>query len=316
VEIYERNADVGGRFHGDLQGLENWSGKNDVMDDLRGMNIETNFNYSPHSEFYVSDGSRKQKVISSKPAFYLVKRGAEDDSLDQALKRQALKSGTEIFFNKTIPSAEADIMATGPIMNQICAVASGIVFTTTASDIIIVIFNQKVSPKGYGYLIITNGYGCLATVLFDEFVKINSCFKETKNIFLNLTNFNIENPKIMNGVGGFTVNNIFQQGNVLYVGEAAGLQDKLWGFGMRSAVRSGYLAAQSIIHNQDYEDMARKEFSKKIKASLVNRFIWEKMIIKKYEVPNKILKTPYRKLYSYYNFNILQKIIYPFLKKT
>ena len=307
---------MGWRFYGDMQGLENWSEKNDVMDDLRGMNIETNFNYSPHSEFYISDGSRKQKVISNKPAFYLVKRGVEDDSLDQALKRQALKLGTVIFFNQTIPSAEANIIAIGPIMNKIFAIASGIVFNTKASDIVICLINHKAAPKGYGYLLITNGYGCLTTVLFDEFAKVKNCFNETKNLISNVTNFNIENPKIINGVGGFSVNNIFQEGDVFYIGEAAGLQDKLWGFGMRSAIRSGYLAAQSIINHQSYKEIAQKEFGKKVKASLVNRFIWEKMILKKFEVPTEIIKTPYKKLYSFYNFNLLQKIIYPFLKKT
>jgi flavin-dependent dehydrogenase len=316
VEIYERNADVGGRFHGDFQGLENWTEKTDVIDDIKGMNIETDFNYYPQSGFYVSDGLKIQKVISGKPSFYLVKRGVQDDSLDQALKRQALNSGVTIFFNKTIPSAEADIIATGPIMDKICAVANGIVFNTKASDIIMLLFDQKAAPKGYGYLIIQNGSGCLVTVLFDEFKRANSCFKETKRLFSNLTDFNIENPRIMGGVGGFSVHNIFQKDNVLYVGEAAGLQDKLWGFGMRSAIRSGCLAAQSIIHNHNYEKLARNEFSNKLKASLVNRFIWEKRIVNKYKVTEKIIEAPSDKLYSFHNFNFMQKIIYPFLKKT
>jgi len=316
VEIYEKNNDVGGRFHGDFQGLENWTEKTDVIDDLKGMNIETDFNYYPQSEFYVSDGLKIQKVVSDKPAYYLVKRGAEDDSLDQALKKQALKSGTAIFFNQTIPSAEADIIATGPRMDKICAVASGIVFNTTASNIIMLVFDQKAAPKGYGYLIIQDGRGCMVTVLFDEFKRASSCFKETKRLFSNLTHFNIENPKIMGGVGGFSVHNVFQKDNVLYVGEAAGLQDKLWGFGMRSAIRSGYLAAQSIIHNQRYEKLARKEFSNKLKASLVNRYIWEKRIVNKYKVTEKIIEAPFDKLYSVHNFNFMQKIIYPFLKKT
>jgi flavin-dependent dehydrogenase len=316
VEIYEKNADVGGRFHGDFQGLENWSEKKDVIDDLKGMNIETEFNYYPQSEFYVSDGLKIQKVISSKPSFYLVKRGVDDDSFDQALKSQALNSGVAIVFNKTIPSAEADIIATGPLMDKICAVASGIVFNTSASDIIMLVFDQKAAPKGYGYLIIQNGSGCLVTVLFDEFKRASICFKEAKRLFSNLTDFNIENPRIMGGVGGFSVHNIFQKDNVLYVGEAAGLQDKLWGFGMRSAIRSGYLAAQSIIHNQSYEKLARKEFNKKLKASLVNRYIWEKRIVNKYEVTEKIIEAPFDKLYSFHNFNFMQKIIYPFLKKS
>lgn len=36
VDVYERNKDVGMRFGGDLQGLENWSDKEDVLEMLRG----------------------------------------------------------------------------------------------------------------------------------------------------------------------------------------------------------------------------------------------------------------------------------------
>lgn len=315
VEIYERNKDVGRRFNGDLQGLENWSEKTDVIVDLKNMNIETDFYYTSCSEFYISDGLKKQKIVFGRPIFYLIKRGAADDSLDQALKKQALKSGAVIFFNKTISVAEADIIATGPIMNKICAMANGIVFKTKAPDIIISLINQKAAPKGYGYLLIVNGYGCLATVLFGEFEKINSCFHKIEKIISNLVQFDIVNPKKFGGIGGFSVKNIFQKENRIYIGEAAGLQDKLWGFGMRSAIKSGYLAAQSIINHQNYEKIAQKEFGKKIKASLVNRFIWEKVILKNFKVPSSTIRAPLKSLYSFYNFNFLQKIMYPFIKK-
>ena len=47
VDVYEKNKDVGMRFHGDLQGLENWSEKRDVLEELKEMSIETNFDCDP-----------------------------------------------------------------------------------------------------------------------------------------------------------------------------------------------------------------------------------------------------------------------------
>ena len=43
-----------------------------------------------------------------------------------------------------------------------------------------------------------------------------------------------------------------------YVGESGGLQDFMWGFGMRMAVWSGVLAARDILGECDYETEVRK----------------------------------------------------------
>jgi flavin-dependent dehydrogenase len=43
VEVYEKKRDVGMRFHGDLEGLENWSEKKDVLEEIREMGLDLNF---------------------------------------------------------------------------------------------------------------------------------------------------------------------------------------------------------------------------------------------------------------------------------
>ena len=40
VEVYEIRNNSGCRFHGDFQGLENWSSRQDVLRDLQGKNID------------------------------------------------------------------------------------------------------------------------------------------------------------------------------------------------------------------------------------------------------------------------------------
>ena len=61
------------------------------------------------------------------------------------------------------------------------------------------------------------------------------------------------------------------------MGEYGGFQDYLFGFGMRYAFVSGYLAASSIIGGADYDDLVRGEMTNCLGASLVNRYIFEKM---------------------------------------
>ena len=64
------------------------------------------------------------------------------------------------------------------------------------------------------------------------------------------------------------------QGNHPVVGEQAGFQDALAGFGMRYALRSGLLAAQSILEETDYTRLWRRELLPLLRTGTVNRFIF------------------------------------------
>lgn len=134
VDVFEKNNEVGGRFSGDFQGLENWSEDNDSLERLKEMNVDINFHHHPFSKFTIYNGNKKLDFSCKKSAFYLVKRGSVTGSLDQGLKEQALNYGVHIHFNKTIPGSEADIIATCPHPHGKFAAARGIVFKTDAED--------------------------------------------------------------------------------------------------------------------------------------------------------------------------------------
>ena len=103
----------------------------------------------------------------------------------------------------------------------------------------------------------------------------------------------------------------FKNGASLYVGEAAGLQDFLFGFGMRYAFASGYLAAQSVIYKKDYEKIADKHFGRQITAGVINRWLWETILSKKDY--SALINFPQliENLYSIQNYNLLQQTLYP-----
>ena len=47
VVVHEARNEVGARFGGDLQGLENWTSRDDVLEDLRQLGITTGFEALP-----------------------------------------------------------------------------------------------------------------------------------------------------------------------------------------------------------------------------------------------------------------------------
>ena len=67
-----------------------------------------------------------------------------------------------------------------------------------------------------------------------------------------------------------------QNEQAIYVGESAGFQDALWGFGIRFAVLSGYLAAESIIHNKNYDQLVADQILPLLKVTLANRFLYDR----------------------------------------
>ena len=81
------------------------------------------------------------------------------------------------------------------------------------------------------------------------------------------------------GTGNMRAAPIARRGAVLYAGEAAGLQDALWGFGMRFALVSGHMAARALVEKppRDYETSLRERFAGFLRTSVVNRYIYERM---------------------------------------
>lgn len=316
VEVYEKRSDCGKRFHGDIQGLENWSDEVDVLAHLARMNVDVNFDCDPFLKLVITNGQASRISHYDKPLCYLVKRGAQPGSLDQGLKQQALDAGVVIHFNQTIPLDEADIVATGPISRELFAVDKGIVFETDLEDTGVFLVNDAAAYKGYAYLLVTKGYGCMCTVLFENFADLDANFEATRALFADMLQFEIRQPRPVAGVGSFSTRNVFQRGKSLYVGEAAGIQDLMWGFGIKTAVESGYLAAQAVLEAGPYAEAARAHFNSKQKATLVGRFLWELARPGNYAivVNEKIRSRPQGalNLSFLYNFSLLHRLLYPF----
>ncbi|MHB8232191.1 MAG: NAD(P)/FAD-dependent oxidoreductase [bacterium] len=274
--IYEISRNVGHRMNGDFQGLENWSSDKDINVLLREIGIDVNFLCVPYygGDLY-APGMAPLEIKSGKPIFYLIKRGSAANSFDKGLKEQALSLGVEIVFNGSLNSAQGKtIIGTGPERPDF--IALGITFETESKDQAVVIFNDKIAPKGYSYLITNGGCGTMATVIYEDYKNGKKYFKDMLDFFKNNKNLYVKNDKKFGGYGNFSINDSNSYNGKIYIGESAGFQDFLWGFGLRYAMVSGYLAAKSIISGTDYDFLWKKEIKPMLETSLVNRYLFEK----------------------------------------
>ena len=277
VRIYEERDDVGHRFGGDFQGIENWSEKEDVLDQLRKIGVEINFHCVPfHGGVVYGPDRERLEVNSDTPLFYLVRRGQVAGSLDQGLKAQALDAGVEILFGRRMEKiAPGTITAVGP--KGADAIAKGVTFDTNLPDQALGIFDDRLSPGAYSYFIVCRGRATLASVLVRDYKDVNIYFDRTVAAFRELIPFEMRNPREFGGFGNFFLRSREEHGRHLYVGESAGFQDFLWGFGMRYAMMSGYLAAQSIIHGKNYDRLWQKNLLPQLRASLINRALVDRL---------------------------------------
>jgi len=316
VDIYEQASDVGVRFHGDFQGLENWTEKEDVLEFLKKASIYHRFYHKPVSDLMLTNSQFWNRLSGSGVLVYLVKRGNFLGSLDYSLKEQALDLGVNIHFNQSLALNKADIIATGPNLSHVFGLAKGITFQTDSKDKSVVIFNDRFAPGGYGYLHIADHYGCLCVAAIKDIKEINisDYLQKTKSFFIKKFDLKLRSVRRFSGIASFLINPKLQEGRKLFVGEAAGLQDFFWGFGIRYAIGSGYLAAKSIIENSDYKALIKRHLDGKIKASLVNRYLWGKFGSYDYVFPIRKAKLMRRLILSMSNFNWLQKFIYPFVQ--
>ncbi|GMQ93821.1 MAG: NAD(P)/FAD-dependent oxidoreductase [Acidimicrobiia bacterium] len=279
VRVYERSSMVGHRFAGDFQGLENWSTSTDVLERLAHLEVEPTFEYKPFHEITFYDSALRPAVARSvKPFFYLVRRGPEDGSLDRALLAQARDAGVDVLLGQPASHARrGDIVAIGPRFAD--GIATGYVFSTDLEDQAHCVISEDLAPAGYAYLLVWNGRATLATCLFQKQDNWKEARGKTVETFSRLVpGIDLSAARPFSGYGSvFASTGFTDEGGRIFVGEAAGLQDPEWGFGMWYAMESGALAALSLLEGFDYDEAAGNRFDSRREAALFNRLLFERL---------------------------------------
>ena len=274
VTVREWHADVGHRFHDDFQGLENWTDPQDVMAELAEAGITTGFDHHGVRQGVVFDSQAKpHPVTGERPLFYLLRRGGAAGTLDRALLDQARDAGAEVRFNDRVKNASDNmVLAGGPRRADIIAV--GHVFDTAMADGAWLAFGADLAPKGYAYLLVHGGRGTVASCMFTGFRDQAGYLAATVAYFTRHAGLQMENPKGFGGFGNVRLPRTAMQGGNPVIGEHAGFQDAMAGFGLRYALRSGRLAAQSLIQGTDYTKSWHRDLQPGLRAGVVNRFLF------------------------------------------
>jgi len=275
VEVFEKRPDVGARFHGDFQGLENWTSDKDVLCELEELGIQSNFDHSAVHEVVCFDPAGAEfSLLSSKPLFYLVRRGSGAGTIDQSLKNQALASGVTIHFkNRQRNLVNGGVVAEGPHRPDV--IAAGYVFETDMADGYYAAIGERLAPAGYSYLLVCQGKGTVATCMFKQFHDERACVERTIDFFKQRAGLRWSSATRFGGSGNFGRVKKVTLGARLYAGESAGFQDALFGFGLRYAFISGSLAGQSCALGQtDYDQRCQTYLGGLNKAAVFNRWLY------------------------------------------
>jgi flavin-dependent dehydrogenase len=276
ARVYERQAEVGARFHGDFQGIENWSGEGNVLDELGTLGIDASFDHAPVRECVIFDPDGREHVCRSPdPIFYLVRRGSMEGTLDQSLKRQALAAGAELRFGTPMRKLPPDgIVTHGPRRADV--IAMGYVGNTDLADGTFGVLSDQMAPQGYAYLLVWKGQATLSVCLFTGFREAKQYLERTREFFRAAVGLTLKGAKRFGGYGNFAGRPRLRQGNLLFAGEAAGIQDALFGFGMRLALVSGSLAGSALAVGdpQSYERICGHRVGPAMRVGITNRMIY------------------------------------------
>ena len=317
VQLHEAQKEVGYRFQGDLQGLENWTTEQDVLQWMHENGLNTGFEKRAcHQGIGFDSRDKTYEISSSQALFYLVERGPGSASLDSALLNQARELGVDIIFNSRLKHINgAGILAIGPRAAD--AIAVGYHFDTDREDGFWVICDDNLAPKGYAYVLIMNGRGTIKSCMFSGFKQEQLYVKRTVEAFKRLMGLNMINPQPHGGVGNFHLPLSAVHGGHPIVGEQAGFQDTLWGFGMRHAMASGILAAQSLLSGEDYNKLWQKEFAAQMETSIVNRALFNLLGNRGYQIFLRILSNssePRAILHKHYGSLWLKQVLLPWAR--
>ncbi len=297
VEIHEAKAFVGARFIGDFQVLENGSGHLDFLEWLQKVGVSINFFTRPVREATLFDYRLKSKTVKSRDPFcHFIKRGeasAESGnsglvgplkdgtviSLDEGLLSQAVSVGVKIHYQSPADLSEVDIVATGP--SSADGLAKEMTFQTNGPDKVWVLFDMKYAPGGYAYLFVLDGVATFGCAITSDLPHINRYFDSALKRFQEIDPFSISDAQTGYSFMDFnlkesaTLAESAGNNQKVYIGEAGGFQDYLFGLGLRYAMMTGYCAAMSFIENKSYDLLFRAALGRSQEVSLVNRALYE-----------------------------------------
>ena len=275
VELFERRGTPGGRFFGGWQVLENGTSELDVLEELVSLGLAPGFPVRPVTRaVFVDHRGRHFEVASKLPFSYLVRRGG-GDGLDTWLLARCREAGVRVFVGQEGPD-DVDVVATGP--RHADGVARERLFATDLRDTVMVLFDPTVTPTGYGYLFCIDGAATFGVAQVRGVRSLRRAEEVAWERFrAALGDFSVSGEEERGQFMNFSMPRTLHGPDARwYVGEAAGVQDFLFGLGNRLALRTAALAAAGLRGAFDQTTFERTVV-RQMRASVALRFLYERL---------------------------------------
>lgn len=301
VLVLEKSKRIGGSINENIQGFPFF--------EVSRVNIEVPKDNPVRNATLTTSKETSFELNFEKPICYLVIRGS-GDSFDSRLADQAMDVGVEIELDSEtvginsskkglvsirtkngkavkgryfvgadgVLSATRRMVGLSPL--EIKGISYGMKMENVEVDPLSIhgIFNSKVAPKGYGYVI---GYPDerSATVAVSTRPKYASKnIKEYFRLLLKLLKPIMKNAKDIQPFSGSVTCNDGRHRvvmkNVLFVGEAGGFQDPTFGFGMAPSIRSAAIASQVISKSHEIGNLNMlQDYERSVKSRIFGKEI-------------------------------------------
>lgn len=297
VLVLEKSSAIGAHVNENLQGFPFY--------EVDKVNIEIPKDKPVKKAHIWSPDGKRIELNFAEPILYLVERGP-GDSFDSYLADKAVAAGAEIRLNsKVIEVARGDtrfqgvrtsageffkgkyiVAADGPVssMRKIVGIDSlgikGIGYGLKMHNVSVealsvnIALGTDVAPGGYGYVV---GYpdGKYATVAVCCRPRcMQTTLKTYFGVFRNLIESLLQDATEIHPFSGVVTCGDATQAsardNVLFIGEAGGFQDPLFGFGMAPGIRSARLCADIIVKDcQQGSSSGVQDFEREAKSQLM-----------------------------------------------
>ncbi|MEJ5165958.1 MAG: hypothetical protein WHV67_02895, partial [Thermoanaerobaculia bacterium] len=253
-----------------FQVLENYTKKEDSLNLLKELQVEDFFCYPLNKAVFWDFKYNFYNFFSKENFGYLIKRGAQEGSIDRAMLNRAKELGLD-FVKK---EETFQICATGS--SQPDGIAQERHFETDDKLRIWILMNPERINGGYAYIFTYGGKGTFGCAITYKFKEIKEISQKCWDFFQEIENIRVENLKVYHSYVNFYIPESYEEDGILYAGEVAGMQDFFLGLGIRIAMEAGILAARCIIEGFSYTKEIKNKFTDKFKSSFVLRVLYEK----------------------------------------
>ena len=266
VEVLESAPRPGCRAGDHTEGLRNY-GAVDALEELRSHGVAIQPFATAHTTVR---RSREHRNVLRGPAYYLVARGSGEGSLDGQLYDRARKAGARFRFGVEARPDEVDIVASGRPRDRLSLFSVGYTFTREGSPMdegtLYALLDNDIAPGGYFALAPGPAANSLYTVAWTDLDPTSLWRRVCAAEALPWVRELLGTSRRVNDISGgayYSADPIAEAvdpSGALRVGEAAGFQDAIAGYGVRYALLSGALAARSLRDGQDYRVLLRRAF--------------------------------------------------------